>query len=139
MRPTGPLALTRKSSETLRLRGFSFPLLSLRFQDGFRWWNADRILELLVGEVVFAKQVDVSPRDDGMVGDGSPDLRSELVGGCLAAMLKDTVNTRLSGMLSITSESGGRPSIDIFRRVVFGNLEIMPCRFTYLCVKEPYS
>jgi hypothetical protein len=52
-------------------------------------------------------------------------------------MLKDTVNTRLAGMLSITSESGGRPSIDIFRRIVFGNLEIMPCRFTYLCVKEP--
>jgi len=59
-----------------------------------------------------------------MVGDGSPDLRSELVGGCLAAMLKDKVNTRLAGMLSITSESGGRLSIDISRRIVSGNFVI---------------
>ncbi|HEY5138802.1 MAG TPA: hypothetical protein VIJ25_05710, partial [Methylococcales bacterium] len=29
--------------------------------------------------------------------------------------------TRLSGMLSITSESGGRPSTDISRRIVSGN------------------
>jgi hypothetical protein len=52
---------TRKSSETLRLRGFSFPLLSLRFQDGFWGWNANRIPELFIGEVVLPEQVDMLP------------------------------------------------------------------------------
>ena len=35
----------------------------------------------------------MSPRDDGVVGDGGTDLRSEFIGGDLVeAMLKDTVN-----------------------------------------------
>ena len=51
----------RKNAETGRLRGFPFPFLSLRFQDGFWGWNANRILELFIEEVVLPEQVDVLP------------------------------------------------------------------------------
>jgi hypothetical protein len=52
---------TRKSAETRRLREFSSPHFSLRFQDDFWGWNADRIPELFIGEVVLSEQVDVPP------------------------------------------------------------------------------
>ena len=51
----------RKSAETRRLRGFSSPHFSLRFQDDFWGWNADRIPELCIGEVVLAEQVYMPP------------------------------------------------------------------------------
>jgi hypothetical protein len=51
----------RKNAETGRLREFPFPLLSLRFQDGFLGWNADRISELFIGEVVLPEQIDMLP------------------------------------------------------------------------------
>jgi len=35
--------------------------VSLRFQDGFWGWNANRILELFIGEVVLPEQVDMLP------------------------------------------------------------------------------
>jgi hypothetical protein len=37
------------------------PHSSLRFHDDFWRWNADRIPELLIGEVVLPEQVDVPP------------------------------------------------------------------------------
>jgi hypothetical protein len=51
----------RKSAEIRRLCGFSFPHLTLRFQDDFWGWNADRIPKLFIGEVVLSEQVDVAP------------------------------------------------------------------------------
>ena len=72
----------QKSTETGRLRGFRSPHLSVRFQDDFWGWDADRIPELFIGEVILPEQVDVLPRDDGVVGDS----------GLAEAMLKDTVN-----------------------------------------------
>jgi hypothetical protein len=46
------------------------------------------------------EQVDVAPRDDGVVGDGSPDLRSDLIGGGLVeAMLKQQVIPANDGIL----------------------------------------
>jgi hypothetical protein len=79
-----------------------------------------------------------------MVGDGSPDRRSTLVGGGLAEVrLKDTVHSRLSAMSSITSESGGR-LLSLFSAGSYPrtsqsglNVDTRPCRFMYLCVKEP--
>jgi hypothetical protein len=51
----------QKSTETGRLRGFRSPHLSVRFQDDFWRWDADRIPELFIGEVVLPEQVDVLP------------------------------------------------------------------------------
>jgi hypothetical protein len=42
----------RKSAEFRHLCGFSSPHLTLRFQDDFWGWNADRIPKLFIGEVV---------------------------------------------------------------------------------------
>jgi hypothetical protein len=43
--------------------------------------------------MVFGGGMPTESQSFSMVGDGSPDLRSELVGGCLAeAMLKNTAN-----------------------------------------------
>jgi hypothetical protein len=50
-----------ESSEISHLCGFSLPHLSLRFRDGFWGWNADRIPELFIGEVVFPEQVNMFP------------------------------------------------------------------------------
>jgi hypothetical protein len=50
-----------ESAEIRRLRGFSFRHSSLRFHDDFWRWNADRIPELLIGEVVLPEQIDVPP------------------------------------------------------------------------------
>ncbi len=49
----------RKSAEIRHLCGFSSPHLTLRFQDDFWGWNADRIPKLFIGEVVLPEQVDV--------------------------------------------------------------------------------
>lgn len=51
----------RKSAEIRHLCGFSSPHFSLRFQDDFWGWNADRIPKLFIGEVVLPEQVDVAP------------------------------------------------------------------------------
>jgi len=64
-----------------------------------------------------------------MIGDGSPECRSALVGGGLAEVrLKDTVHSRLSALSSITSESGGRLSLAIFRRILSEDFVIRPER-----------
>ena len=54
-------ASAQRIAEPRRLRGFRSPHLSLRFQDDFWGWNADRIPELFIGEVVLPEQVDVPP------------------------------------------------------------------------------
>ena len=53
--------LTQKSAETGRFCGFCSPNSRLLFWDGFWGWNANRIPELFIGEVVLSKQVDVPP------------------------------------------------------------------------------
>ena len=55
------MALPGKALRPAFYAGFLFPLLSLRFQDGFWGWNANRILELFIEEVVLPEQVDVLP------------------------------------------------------------------------------
>ena len=50
-----------KIAELRRLRGFRSPHLSVRFQDDFWGWDADRIPELFIGEVVLPEEVDVLP------------------------------------------------------------------------------
>lgn len=40
--------LIRKGADIRRFQGFCSPNLSLRFRDGFRGWNANRIPELLI-------------------------------------------------------------------------------------------
>ena len=88
-------------AEVSHLCGSTFPHLGLRFRDDFWGWNADRISELSIGEVVLPEQVYVPPGDDGVVSDGGPDLRSELIGGGLAeAMLEEQVIPANDGILN---------------------------------------
>ncbi len=51
----------QKIAEPRRLRGFRSPHLSVRFQDDFLGWDADRIPELFIGEVILPEQVDMLP------------------------------------------------------------------------------
>src|SRR5271165_1367635 len=50
-----------KSAEICHLCGYPSPHFGLRFRDDFWGWNADRIPELFIGEVVLPEQVDVAP------------------------------------------------------------------------------
>ncbi|PZV13329.1 MAG: hypothetical protein DCF22_10980 [Leptolyngbya sp.] len=63
-----------ESAKTRRLHGFPFPFLSLRFQAVLWGWDADRIPELFIGEVVLVAALD---KEKIRVAE---------------AMLKDTVN-----------------------------------------------
>ncbi len=53
------MPLARKGAKTHRLHGFPFPFLRWRFQAVFWGWDADRILERFIGEVVLAEPVDM--------------------------------------------------------------------------------
>ena len=52
-------------------------------------WNINRIPEPFTGEVVLPEQADVGRWDDGVVGNGSPDLRFDLIGGGLVDARSD--------------------------------------------------
>ncbi len=113
---------TGESAGTRCLHGFPFPFLRWRFQDVF--WGVACLPDpaLFIGAVILPEPINRLGEYDGMVGDGSPDQPSTLVGRSMAeAILKDTVHYPLIGESSITSESGRQLSIDLFRRIVSGN------------------
>ena len=55
---TGPCP---KRAKVRRLFGFRSPILACDFGKIFWGWNADRVPQLFIGEIVFAEQVDVVP------------------------------------------------------------------------------
>jgi hypothetical protein len=60
-----------------------------RFRDDFWGWNTNRIPEPFIGEVVLPGQADAGPWDDGVIGNGSPDLHFDLIGGGLVDAKND--------------------------------------------------
>ena len=52
-------------------------------------WNINRIRSLSPEKSYLPGQADVGPWDDGVVGNGSPDLRFDLIGGGLADARSD--------------------------------------------------
>jgi hypothetical protein len=78
--------MCRKSGDNPFLRARKRLILG---RDDSLGWNINRIPEPFTGEVVLPEQADVGRWDDGVVGNGSPDLRFDLIGGGLVDARSD--------------------------------------------------
>ena len=78
--------MCRKSGDNPFLRARKRLILG---RDDSSGWNINRIPEPFTGEVVLPEQADVGRWDDGVVGNGSPDLRFDLIGGGLVDARSD--------------------------------------------------
>ena len=78
--------MCRKSGDNPFLRARKRLILG---RDNSLGWNINRIPEPFTGEVVLPEQADVGRWDDGVVGNGSPDLRFDLIGGGLVDARSD--------------------------------------------------